>query len=611
MPKRVVFATSMILVLMLGACAAPETPPATDVPMPTAPVATVSPIEATATPLPIPTPTPAVETEPPSATGQEAVVAAVRDTAATALGVDPEAVEIVSIEAVQWPDSCLGVTLTDQACAEVITPGYRVVVEVDGARYAVHTNEDGSTARFAEPVEPPAGALPGDLGMAWRSSSEPCDSAVITADSIAFGTCGGPLKQAPLGSQELADDLAYYTSVYAPFEAQTLAGWLGFNGSGLAVATPAEQRMMAEWARLVAQQAEQGRSDAAWGLAMVWHREGGIAGFCDDLAVYVAGHGWPSTCQTDPATTLDKRWLTAGQAGQLFGWIDALASFSFERRDPAVADAMAETLAFTGSGVTPASEVDQQAMLSLAAWLTTYGAQATEVRYVSALVDLPVTSGPGSQFAPVGEVFAGQTAFVTGVSPDQQWWRVICADGTIDNCWVSADPMVSQPAEPSGQAPSPSSAAPATPWDPPAIYATVIRQLVTVDHTFGQPPELPTVYLVRQTSGNAAIPGGSASASETIFPGDQQRILALLDDLASEFVWVDRMEDVPRTENELVAGDAAIIQVGSIVPQADGSLHVPGSIYFGPLAAGGQTYVLQVVDGVWQITGKAGPAWMS
>jgi hypothetical protein len=261
------------------------------------------------------------------------VVAIALETTAGALGVAPDTVQLVSIEAVQWPDSCLGVSVTDQACAEVITPGYRIVVEAGGMRYAVHTNEDGSAVRFAGPQEPPAAAIPGDLGMAWNSSSEPCQSAVITPDTISFGVCGGPMQDTPLASQDLAADLAYYTSLYAPFEAQTPAGLLDFYGAGPAVATPAEQRMMVECAQLA--------------------------------------------------------------------------------------------------------------------------------------------------------------------------------------------------------------------------------------------------------------------------------------DLPSELVWVDRLEDVPRGDYERVAGSGAAVQVGAIVPQEDGTLQVPGSIFIAPLAAGGQTYILQFVDGKWKITGKAGPVWMS
>lgn len=597
---------ALVFLLVLSACAAPTASPSTGA---SEPVDTALPLVETATPLPtaLPvTPTPTVAAES-GAAGEEAVVAGAGEIAAKALGVDPNAVQFVSIEAVQWPDSCIGVNLTDQACAEVITPGYRVVLEVDGARYAVHTNQDGSIIRFAGPAEPTAGAASGDLGMEWRSPSDPCQTAVITMNTVTFGPCGAAPKEVPFASEERQEELAYYISLYASFEAGTPAGALRFTGAGPAVATSAEQRMMAEWADLVAQETETGRADVLGGLALTWHREGGFAGFCDDLAVYSVGNGLPSTCQTEPPTTLGKRWLAAGQTDQLFGWIDALASFEYGKKDPATADAMTVQLVFAGIGAGSATEQDQQAMLDFAAWLTTYGAQATNVRYIMALADLPVNSGPGSQFAPVGELFSGQIAFLTGVSPDQQWWRVICADGTVDNCWVSADPQLSQPTEPPGESPA-GQAVP--PWDPAEIYAAVIRQLYTVDHTFAKAPNFPVVYLVRQTTANAADPSATGG-SETIFPGDQQRILSLLSDLPAQFVWVDRMEDVPRADNGLVAGNGAIIQVGAITPQADGSLNVPGSIFISPLAAGGQTYVLQVVAEAWQIIGKAGPIWIS
>jgi hypothetical protein len=50
---------------------------------------------------------------------------------------------IVSVEAVEWPNACLGVSRPDEACAEVITPGYRVTVERAGERVEYHTDLAG------------------------------------------------------------------------------------------------------------------------------------------------------------------------------------------------------------------------------------------------------------------------------------------------------------------------------------------------------------------------------------------------------------------------------------------------------------------------------------
>ena len=147
-------------------------------------------------------------------------------------------------------------------------------------------------------------------------------------------------------------------------------------------------------------------------------------------------------------------------------------------------------------------------------------------------------------------------------------------------------------------------------WDPAEIYALVVRQLYTVDHTFGQAPLFPLVYLLRQTDDSVSA-SGAPSNSQTIFPGDQQRIVSLLADLPARFEWVDSRDDVALDSVGVVVDGGAMITLGNINQQVDGSLHVPASIYIGSLAAGGQTYVLEAVDGVWQITGVSGPVWIS
>lgn len=75
-------------------------------------------------------------------------------------------------------------------------------------------------------------------------------------------------------------------------------------------------------------------------------------------------------------------------------------------------------------------------------------AQQTDVEYVMAQQDVSIYGGPEVQYGIVGSIAAGQTAKVTGVSSDQTWWRVVCPDDTMGDCWVSADPAWTQPAEP-------------------------------------------------------------------------------------------------------------------------------------------------------------------
>ncbi len=73
----------------------------------------------------------------------------------------------------------------------------------------------------------------------------------------------------------------------------------------------------------------------------------------------------------------------------------------------------------------------------------------TEVEYVRSLptVGLNIRGGPGLDQEVVGLLEGGQIAQVTGISEDEEWWRIICPDDTIGSCWVSADPSLSEPTQ--------------------------------------------------------------------------------------------------------------------------------------------------------------------
>jgi hypothetical protein len=63
------------------------------------------------------------------------------------LGVPPESVQVVTTEPRDWPDSSLGCPQPDMLYAQVITPGYLVLVEVSGERIEYHTDERGTVVR--------------------------------------------------------------------------------------------------------------------------------------------------------------------------------------------------------------------------------------------------------------------------------------------------------------------------------------------------------------------------------------------------------------------------------------------------------------------------------
>jgi hypothetical protein len=59
----------------------------------------------------------------------------------------------------------------------------------------------------------------------------------------------------------------------------------------------------------------------------------------------------------------------------------------------------------------------------------------------------------------------------------------------------------------------------------------------------------------------------------------------------------------------MVTDNGVLVTLGNIHQQED-RLLVAGSIEVGPLIAGGRTYVLEKIDGEWQITGTAGLEWL-
>jgi hypothetical protein len=91
-----------------------------------------------------PTPTPEVFNPLPP---EQRAFEAAREVLAQQLGLDPLAIRLVETVPVDWPDACLGLPAADESCAQVVTPGFRVVVEAGGTTYEFRTNRDGSLVR--------------------------------------------------------------------------------------------------------------------------------------------------------------------------------------------------------------------------------------------------------------------------------------------------------------------------------------------------------------------------------------------------------------------------------------------------------------------------------
>lgn len=101
----------------------------------------------TAAPTIAPTQTPADEpTATDARTYPEGILAAIEALSAST-GISADQIHVATFEAVEWGNACLGLAQPDEACAEVITPGYRVTLRAGEAEYVFHTNADGSAIR--------------------------------------------------------------------------------------------------------------------------------------------------------------------------------------------------------------------------------------------------------------------------------------------------------------------------------------------------------------------------------------------------------------------------------------------------------------------------------
>jgi hypothetical protein len=282
------------------------------------------------------------------------------------LGVQPDDVEITKVEAVEWSDSCLGIPRIDAGCALVMTPGYRVTLLAVGQEYVFHTDAEGAAVELASGP----GTEVVDPMVEWMGSADGCLVAHITADEVTAGACDASLVTAPFTTADRPDELRGFAATYAPFVADTPAGAVTFRGTGTTPASPAEQRMIAEWARLVAQEAQAGRSGASWALAIAYHAEGGFlpAGSpfqCWDVAVYLTGEYVVTGCADAGPVTYGQGRLDEQRLAELYDLVDELAPFEVSADDRA-ADGPATTLVFTGAGTIEADDAAQDAVAELA-----------------------------------------------------------------------------------------------------------------------------------------------------------------------------------------------------------------------------------------------------
>jgi hypothetical protein len=226
-------------------------------------------------------------------------------------------------------------------CTQAQVPGFRIVLEADGQTYEFHTNQNGSIALPAEAA-----------GVA--------ELAVIKQLAANLGLTEGDISVASSEAVEFGD------------------ACLGVAMEGLMcgqVVTPGRIIVLeAKGVQYAYHTSEDGSRIQPATTALVWKREGGIAGFCDILTVFRSGEVYTSSCksQADGKMGTLAKLLSAQEQKQFNDWLTRFGEADLDASDPAgVADRMMVTLKVFGSGNKPPSTAEQQQLFEFAQALYT------------------------------------------------------------------------------------------------------------------------------------------------------------------------------------------------------------------------------------------------
>jgi hypothetical protein len=328
----------MLLGLLVAACApaqgVPGTGGSTDTPA-AAPTQESPTTEPTSPPTEQPTGQP---TEGQYAQAEQAAVKALTEE----LGTGADQVKVVRVEAVEWPDSCLGIVRIDALCAQGIVPGFRIILEANGTEYEYHTNADGSEVVKSPLPEADAPVEAAQATLAQALGIEPAEIEVVTSRPVEWpNACLGASLPGRMCAEVVTPGyLIILKAGEKEYEYHTNA-----DGS---VIQPGE-------------------------VELSWHREGGIAGFCDDLVVFTTGEIQAAQCggSGQARNSSLNEALSTEELAQYHAWLEKFDSVTIEMGDEAVADAMKVSLFLKGRGSGQPTEAEQQELLAWAQALYT------------------------------------------------------------------------------------------------------------------------------------------------------------------------------------------------------------------------------------------------
>ncbi len=261
------------------------------------------------------------------------------DALASELRVQPDALTVISVEAVEWNDACLGVSEPGQMCAQVITPGYRIVVEAGGEQFTYHTDSRGASIRLAPnaaaAIDKGAPALsfarltyagPEEIGSGDDSD---CAQMEIALNAARLVACDGTETTLPL-PDSLAAAWEGLGERLGAFTYETPTEQVVLEGQG-AAAGPEWQRAALAWARLTHAELATGQTSASARTALSWNF-GLLADtpdVCAHLTVLDYGYAYAEqrACESGDLVTAAEGWLDQKEMAQFDAWLYDSAPF--------------------------------------------------------------------------------------------------------------------------------------------------------------------------------------------------------------------------------------------------------------------------------------------
>lgn len=255
------------------------------------------------------------------------------------LNISPDKITLVSTEAVTWPNGCLGIVRMGVLCTQAEVEGFKIALEANGQQYEYHTNQDGSVVLLAEGAQTAGAAEEQAIKqLAMNLGLQESDISVVSNEAVEFGdACLGVAMEGVMCAQVVTPGhIIVLEADGTQYEYHTNA-----DGSRVQPAT----------------------------FALVWKREGGIAGFCDTLTVFLSGEVYTNNCKGQPEGKMDTlgNILSAAEQDEFYGWTSDFGQVTLDASDPkGVSDRLTETLDFWGTGNKQPTESEQQAMLKFA-----------------------------------------------------------------------------------------------------------------------------------------------------------------------------------------------------------------------------------------------------